>query len=33
VSALGDKYVGRLYVAVDDSLGVRRIQRVRNLNP
>ena len=33
VAALGDKYVRRLDVAMNDSLGVRRIERVRNLNP
>ena len=32
MSALGDEDVGRLDVAVDDSLGVRRIQRVGNLD-
>lgn len=33
MSALGDKNVGGLNVAVDDSFGVRGIQSVRNLNP
>jgi hypothetical protein len=33
VTAHCNKYVGGLDIAVDDSFGVRRIQRVGNFNP
>ena len=32
MTALGDKNVGRLDVAMDDALGMRRVERIGNLD-